>query len=122
MRRMLVAAVILGLIIWGWSIEEKVIGEICGKMIENVEKMQNATGDELDSLIEKTRKEWSENEKILEMLTPHEDTDDINVNWESFNAKVKAGNYSAAKVTLAEMGQHFKEMKSKIKVNFQNIF
>ncbi len=122
MRRMLVALLLLLLIIAGWKTEEKFVNNACNAMLENVEKMKNARDDELRDLTKKTIQEWEKTSGILEMFIPHEVVDDININWAGYKTKIAEGNHTSAMVTLSELEEHFKEMQSKIKVNFQNIF
>ena len=122
MRRMFVALLLLSLIITGWKTEEKFITTVCNSMLKNVEKMKTATGDELKELTEKTISEWENKSERLEMFIPHEVVDDININWAGYKTKIVQENHAAAMVTLSELEEHFKEMQSKIKVNFQNIF
>lgn len=122
MRRMFIALVLLSLIITGWKTEEKFVNNVCNVMLENVEKMKTARGDELKDLTEKAVQEWERKSGILEMFIPHEAVDDININWAGYKTKIEKGNHTSAMVTLSELEEHFKEMQSKIKVNFQNIF
>lgn len=122
MKRMFVALFLLVLIVTGWKAEENFITTVCNSMLENVEKMKSATGDELKELTEKTIEEWENKSERLEMFIPHEVVDDININWAGYKTKIAQENHAAAMITLSELEEHFKEMKNKIKVNFQNIF
>ncbi len=122
MRRMLVAVLILGIIITLWALEDKAVDNMCTGMLENIERLRAADKEELDYAIEKTQREWERYEKILEMCTPHEDTDEINVNWAVYKGKIAEGNHAAAGYSLDEMSQRLREMRGKMKVSIQNIF
>lgn len=122
MRKMLVAVLILGIIVALWFLEGNAIDNMCTDMLENIERLRASEAEELDYMIEKTQKEWDRYEKLLEMCTPHEDTDEINVNWATYKGKIADGNRAAAGYTLDEMSQRLKEMRGKMKVSIQNIF
>ncbi len=121
MKKMLVAIMLLAVIATLAFLEEGAIGRICDEMIMNVEKLKSTEGESLNELIEKTEKEWEKQRKVLEMLTPHENTDEIDINWCAYKSRIKAKNYTAARYELDEMSQRFKEMRGKIKVNTENI-
>lgn len=122
MRRMLTALLLLALIGALWFAEEKAVGSICDSMLDNIEKLKNADSEKAKELIEKTEKEWNKHEGVLEMLTPHESTDEININWAAYKSRIKKGNYTAADYTLDEMEQRFKELRERMKVSIENIF
>lgn len=122
MRKMLVAAIILALIVTAWSIEGRLINKACDGMLDSIEKLRRADEDDLEKIISKVDAKWENEEKILDVLTPHEDTDEINVDWARFTSCVRAKNYPTALLVLDEMQQHFEEIRKKTKVDIQNIF
>lgn len=122
MRKMIVATLILALIITAWNIESRAVDKICSEMIQSIEKLKEADTEKIKELTAALDAKWQDKEKILDVLTPHEDTDEINVDWAYFTSCVRAENYSAAMLMLDEMYEHFDEISKKSKVNIQNIF
>lgn len=122
MRRMLVALLLLTLIGALWFVEERAIDRICDSMLDNIEKLKNADTEAVGEIVEKTEEEWRRHEGILEMLTPHDNTDEININWAVYKSRIRKGNYIGAEYTLDEMRQRFIELREKMKVSIENIF
>ena len=122
MRKMLVATLILALIVSAWWFEEKTVGSICDRMIENIEKLQTKEADELDEAINEVEADWEDLEWILEVLTPHENTDEINLDWAGYISRINDKNYTSANHILDRIEQRFEEIRDKTKVNLQNIF
>lgn len=119
---MLIAVLLLSIIITLWVVEERAIDRICSSMIERIEELKKSDTENLGDMLEETQREWEKHEKVLEMLTPHENTDEININWAIYKSRIEEENYPAAKYALDEMSQRFKEIKGKMKVSIQNIF
>lgn len=120
MRRMLVALLIVTIIGALWFFEERAVDKVCESMLGNIESLK-AQGNAKE-LIEKTDRDWKKHEGILEMLAPHENVDEININWAAYKSRIKKGDYTAAEYKLDEMSQRFKELDEKMKVSFENIF
>ena len=122
MRRMLVAILLLALIAMLWATEQRAIDRICDGMLDNIKRLKEAEIDGIDEMLEQTEQDWKKHEGVLEMLTPHENTDEININWASYKSRIKEGNYTAAGYVLDEMSQRFEELSEKTKVSIENIF
>ncbi len=125
MRKMLVAFVILSVIVGATLWENSAVESICTHMSSRLDAIEKELDEESKHLHEITVElidTWHEKEKILDVLIPHEDTDEINEAFSDFYACIKKGEYNTAYIILKGMQEQFDHIHEKSKINITNIF
>lgn len=126
MKRMMVGLIILLSLFSGWLWEKHVIGEVCTEMVQSLDEISFASEEgEREKLIKLTEDfagKWTKKERLLDMLTPHDDTDEINLNLVRLKEYSRKNNFMAVDVIVKEMKKHFEEIEEKLQVNYTNIF
>ena len=124
MRKMIVATVILSLIFAGWMWEENKVRSICDRAVDSLEIIEEKLSDKDAALAEvfKFEKNWHRDERWLDVITPHDNTDVINVEVVRLLYHVETGNRQSAVLALREIEEYITETKRKVKVNLTNIF
>lgn len=117
MRKMVVAILILAAILAGTYFEQKTIKEVCTLMSQELEAVERdmTKVDEFAQL-------WSKKEKIMDTLTPHDDTDQINISLANLKGYISNNDFNAAKVVLGQIKERFEEIERKSRINYTNIF
>lgn len=119
MRRMIVAFVICAVITAGAITERILIDSIC----ESLEGKLDALSEPYDTnAIEDISKEWRKNEKVLEVLTPHEHTDEIRVDISRLKMLARKNDQSDAGMLISELKSHIDVMQESCKISLTNIF
>ena len=125
MRKMLVAAVILLVIAIAWSFESRAIDNICTDMITRLTLLESYLDEDegtLDRAVEEIDSEWRKHEQTLEVLVPHDDTDNVNMKRASIMGCIEKKNYDTALLVIRELKAHFEEIRKKSRVTLTNIF
>lgn len=123
MRKILTAVLILTLIVLASITEQKAVTRISEEFTSKLNDIRESmmTGDAEDEILD-FEKSWQEGEKILDILTPHDDTDEINLKLSEFKSFLEAGCNDMAIKSINEMKQHFKEIQKKTEITLTNIF
>ena len=126
MRRMIIGVVILICLFVGWLWEKNQVGTICSDMDKKLELIDTTLlqGDweRGKELMDSMKNHWLEKEKILDMLTPHDDTDEINLDMVRLERYIEQNNLFAGNILINELREHFEEIQTKLQVDYTNIF
>lgn len=126
MRKMLVALSIFIVIFTLWQAEQQSIKKICTEMPQRLEEIEYCIREnnipKATELTEGFKTEWEKKEAVLDVLTPHDDTDEINLNIVRLERYLEIGEGSLVIGVIDEINEHFREINKKISVHYTNIF
>lgn len=119
MRRMVAAFVIFAVITAGVITERVLVDDIC----KSLEGKLDALSEPYDTkAIEDISKEWNKKEKVLEVLTPHEHTDEIKVDMARLKMLARENEQSDAGMLIGELKSHIDIIRESCKISLTNIF
>ena len=126
MRKLAVAALILGLIAAGWVTEGYALGHMSREMVEHLDKVTidleaenfESAAVHMDEFIDS----WQKCEGWVTMLVPHEEVDEISRNAAKMKTFAASGGKDDALYTVSDTKELLKEIHRKTHVNLMNIF
>lgn len=124
MKRMIVAGVLLVLIFFGWAWEEMTVEKICGDTQERLDEIEKLIleGKDITKDAMNLEEIWSKNERRLDIIVPHDETDVISVEVVRLLYHAEAGDGKSAILAVREIREYITEIERKLKVNLTNIF
>ncbi|MGM9551869.1 MAG: DUF4363 family protein [Clostridia bacterium] len=124
MRRTLSAVVILLLIFTMWFFEVKTLSNICQGLIEKSESLEKALNE--NENIQKAQEDffvqWEKSKNILNLITSHDDTEEINLLSVRLKIYMDKHDVKEALVIMEEIKEHAKEITEKSKVDISTVF
>lgn len=122
---MTVAVVILLLIGAGSMWENYKITTICSSCIEKLDTIEksitNKNFDMEESGFGEFKTYWGSNEKFLDAISSHDDTDGINASIVRLKQTLKSENYQSSMLVIHEMKLQFELVNERIETEISNI-
>lgn len=126
MRRIAVAALLFLIIATLWIWETNTVDGICKDVSASLEQIKDVLESEDNEksgwLIEDFELLWKEKEKVLDALTAHDETDQINVMVVRLKRYIQVRDGTSALGLIEEMNEHIKEIPRRLKITWVNIF
>ena len=126
MRKLAVAALILGLIITGWISESYALGHMSNEMTDHLDKVTiDLESEDFESAavhMDEFCDSWYKCESWVTMLVPHEEVDEISRNAAKMKTFAASGGRDDALYTVADTKELLNEIHRKTHVNLMNIF
>lgn len=125
MRRMTVAAVILFLIVALCLYENGKIEKIYQSNLIELEKIETYIKEDSFVAAKETfstvREKWEDDEEILENITVHDDTDEINILMTELSENIRQKNSNGSLMAVEKLRLQFEHIYKKNKVKISNI-
>lgn len=125
MRKMAVAAILLGVIILLTLYEGGKIEEICAYNMVQMENLandiENRDFDSAKEKLEKIKEQWRKDEKFLDAVTTHEDTDTVNVLFTEIGSNIKQEDFKSAQTVADKLKLQFEHIYKRSEIKISNI-
>ncbi len=125
MRKMAIAALLLAVIIFLTMYESGKIEDICLYNMAQMEKLdddiERRDFESAQKELLKIKEKWEKDEKFLDAVTTHEDTDTVNVLFTEIGANIRHEDFESAQTVADKLKLQFEHIRKRSEIKISNI-